>query len=216
MENIKLKYKSTFESPIRFCRLGEYHPDNYYMNKCTLLFDNLFDKEFYKIEKIEGGGGGGQGCGYVWNAYKYIEDFIEKEIVITVTHTGNEVDIEIDYHKSNLSQKFIESIEEKIKDRFLNDQTVYIQKIYADIKDFDVIKIFNYFNNSNYRFCNTENEFCMFSTTYINNYQINNYDIKIQIILSEYVIYIYIDGFNNNLNKIGFEIEDFENYIKNI
>lgn len=27
---------------------------------------------------------------------------------------------------------------------------------------------------------------------------------------------IYIDGFNNNLNKIGFEIEDFENYLKNI
>lgn len=140
MENIKLDYKSTFESPIRFCHLGEYHPDNYYMNKCTVLFDNLFDKEFYKIEKIQGGGGG-QGCGYIFNAYKYIENFIEKEIVITVTHSGNEVDIEINYDKSNLSQKFIETMEEKIKDRFLNDQTVYTKKIYAEIKDFDVINL---------------------------------------------------------------------------
>jgi hypothetical protein len=218
MENTE--YKSTFKSPIRFCHLGENHPDNYYMNKCTLLLDNLFDKEFYKIKMIDGGGGGGQGSGYVWNTYKYTEDFIEKEISITVDHSGNEVQIIINYIKSNLSQKFIEEINKKIKDRFLNDQTVYTKIIPTKIKDFNdiyytnyVINFFNYFDKHNYYFCNSETKSYQFDITHINLYQNNNYDIKTQIIVSEYVIYIYIDGFNNNLDKIGFEIKDFENYI---
>jgi hypothetical protein len=64
MENIKLEYKSTFYSPIRFCNLGKNHPDNYYMNKCRIILNNLFDKESYKILNT---GGIGQGCGYVWD-----------------------------------------------------------------------------------------------------------------------------------------------------
>lgn len=221
MENIKLEYKSTFESPIIFFHLGENHPDNYYMNKCILILNHLSEKELYKLECIERGGGGGQGCGYVWNAYKYMEDSIEKEILLTVTHDANEVYIEINYDESNLSKKFIETIKEKIKDLFFNNQTVYTNIIHTEIKDIKdkyyenyVIKILNYFDKHNYHFCNTKTEKNLFNTIYTNHYQINNYDIKIIIIVSDSVIYIYIDGFNNNLDKIGFQIEDFENYLK--
>jgi hypothetical protein len=224
MENIKLEYKSTFESPIRFCNLGENHPDNYYMNKCRIILNNLFDKESYKILNRGGGGGGGQGCGYVWNSYEYIEDFIQKEIVITVTHDGNKVDIEIHYDKSNFSQKFIEIMEEKIKGEFLDDQTVYTKIIQTEMEDINdenythyrdyINEIFNYFNKPNYQFCNTTNSSELFKCIYVNNYQINNYDIKVKIIVSRFVIYIYIDAYNNNLNKIGFDIIDFENYFK--
>jgi len=187
MENIKLEYKSTFESPIRFCHLGENHPDNYYMNKCNIILNNLFDKESYKIINREGGGGGGQGTGYIWNSYEYIEDFTQKEIVITVTHDANKVDIKIHYDKSNFSQEFIETIEEKIKVKFLDDQTVYTKSIHTEIKDINdayyrdyVINIFNYFSKANYHLCNTMNSSELFKLIYINNYQINNYDIKIK------------------------------------
>jgi hypothetical protein len=223
MENIKLEYKSTFYSPIRFCNLGENHPDNYYMNKCRVILNNLFDKESYKILNREGGGGGGQGYGYVWNSYEYIEDFIQKEIVITVTHDANEVDIEIHYDKSNFSQKYIENIKEKIKGTFLDDQTVYTKIIQIGMEDINdihyrdyIIKIFNYFNKPNYQFSNTTNSSELFKWIYVNNYQINNYDIKVKIIVSQSIIYIYVDAYNNNLNKIGFDIIDFEKYLDNI
>ena len=47
------------------------------------------------------------------------------------------------------------------------------------------------------------------------DYIINNHNIQVQIIVNKYILYIFIDGFKNKLSTIGFDIEDFENDLRN-
>jgi hypothetical protein len=217
-----LKFNYTFLSPIKFSCLDNFGPDDYYMQKCSFLINFIFDKDKNKIEQIDGGAGGGQGSSFIWLSFEYFEDNVNKEFILSVSNDGNEINIKIDYEKSNLMEKYINNLEEKLKDKFLCDQTIFTKKIYTQKKDinsnyYDILvkKIFNYFDNiDNCHLINSLSENQLWENKYIKKYNINNYEVEIKIISTEGIIYIFINGFKNNLDKIGFNIKEFENFIK--
>jgi len=217
------KYEYTFKSPIEFCFLSKINPCNYYMEKCNILINKIFDKD---IKIIESGEGGRHDDGYIWNTYRYIEESIQINFCLMISHENDDINFKLDYVESKLILLFIENLVENLKDRFLNEQTIYTKVIKTNIKNMDdeyyvnnMIKINNYFKKPTFikKFINrsyTLNTPIIYFL-YNKDYLIDNYDIQIQVIVSEYIIHIYIDSFNNILSKIGFDIEDFENYLKN-
>jgi hypothetical protein len=217
------KYEYTFKSPIKFCFLSKINPSNYYMEKCNVLIDKIFNKD---IKIIESGEGGRHDDGYIWNTHKYVDDSIQINFCLIISHENNDIKIKLDYVESKLMLLFIENLVENLKDRFLNEQTIYTKIIKTNIKNMDdeyyvnnMIKINNYFKKPIFvkKFINrsyTLNTPIIYFL-YTKDYLIDNYDIQVQVIVSEYIIHIYIDSFNNKLNKIGFDMEDFENYLKN-
>jgi hypothetical protein len=225
MESILFYFENfeyNFKSPIEFCFLSKINPGNYYMEKCHLLIENIFNKEINKIKITESGEGGRENEGYIWNAYKYIEDSIEISFCLTVSYENNDINIKLNYVKSNLMLLFLETLEENLKDCFLNERTIYTKVIKTNIKNMEdiyyanhMVEIYKYFNKPNFQKRTTTLDASNKSFLYNRDYIINNYDIQVQVIVSENIIYIYIDGFKNKLSQIGFNIEDFENYIMN-
>ena len=61
-----------------FNRDSPLSPDNYYLNECVEILDNIFNDMKCELKEIDGGGGGCQGgCqggGYVWVAFEYLEN----------------------------------------------------------------------------------------------------------------------------------------------
>lgn len=143
-----------------------------------------------------------------------------------ISHENDDIKFKLDYVESKLILLFIENLVENLKDRFLNEQTIYTKVIKTNIKNMDdeyyvnnMIKINNFFKKPTFikKFINrsyTLNTPIIYFL-YNKDYLIDNYDIQVQVIVSEYIIHIYINSFNNILSKIGFDIEDFENYLKN-
>jgi hypothetical protein len=193
------------------------------MEKCNILINKIFHKD---IKIIESGEGGRHDDGYIWNTYKYIDDSIQINFCLMISHENDDIKFKLDYVESKLILLFIENLVENLKDRFLNEQTIYTKVIKTNIKNMDdeyyvnnMIKINNYFKKPTFikKFINksyTLNTHIIYFL-YNKDYLINNYDIQVQVIVSEYIIHIYIDSFNNKLSKIGFDMEDFENYLKN-
>jgi hypothetical protein len=93
-------------------------PDNYYLEQCDIILYGIFKNINCELKEINGGGGGGQGCGWVWTAYEYFEDKIKKDIVISVTHDGLDIEIDIrcDKTKQNILNEFLDKLNNLISD----------------------------------------------------------------------------------------------------
>ena len=87
-------------------------PDNYYLDKCTMILDSIFKNIKCDLKEIDGGGG------YVWIAYEYFENEIKKDICITVIHDG--LDIEVDIFCTDktydILNKFLDELNNLIND----------------------------------------------------------------------------------------------------
>jgi hypothetical protein len=86
-----------FKSKLIFDSNNDIQPDNYYLNEIIDLLHKTCKNKKINIgfEPCDGGGTGGQGCGNVWNAYEYYFNNIKKIILISSTHVGLDIEIEI-------------------------------------------------------------------------------------------------------------------------
>ena len=94
-------------------------PDNYYLDKCTMILDSIFKNIKCDLKEIDYGGGGGQGGGgYVWIAYEYFENEIKKDICITVIHDGLNIEVEIRCIDKtyDILNKFLDELNKLIND----------------------------------------------------------------------------------------------------
>ena len=216
------KFESSFKSPIEFCFLSKINQGEYYMERSNVLINKLFDNDINKIRIMESGEGGRKNEGYIWNAYKYIEDLTEIKFCLTISYEDNDIKFQLYYVESKLMILFIEVLVNNLKENFLNERTIYTKVIKKNIKDREdkyyvdqMFKIYNYFNKNHFQQKTITLDTSIKSFLYNRDYIINNYNIQVQVIVCEYIIYIYIDGFKNKLSTIGFNIEDFENDLKN-
>lgn len=80
-----------FVSVKKFSPREVLQPDNYYLEKCIEELEKMC-----VLHDVEGGGGGGQGCGYSWMSACYEEGLMMKEICVCVTHEDHNIEIKID------------------------------------------------------------------------------------------------------------------------
>jgi hypothetical protein len=93
-----------------FDRNSSVSPDNYYLNECVMILDNIFKNIKCDLKEIDGGGGGGQGGGYVWVAFEYLENKITKNICISVMHDALDVEVDISCDDKIILNKFLDKL----------------------------------------------------------------------------------------------------------
>ena len=99
-----------------FDRNSSVSPDNYYIDECVKILDNIFNGMKCELKEIDGGGGGGQGGGYVWVAFEYLENQITKNICIKVTYEVLDVEVKISCDDKHILNKFLDKLNNLIND----------------------------------------------------------------------------------------------------
>ena len=99
-----------------FNRDSPLSPDNYYLNECVEILDNIFNGMKCELKEIDGGGGGCQGGGYVWVAFEYLENQITKDVCINVMHDGLDIEVNIYCDDKIILNKFLDKLNNLIND----------------------------------------------------------------------------------------------------
>jgi len=99
-----------------FNRDSPLSPDNYYLNECVAILDNIFNGMKCELKEIDGGGGGCQGGGYVWVAFEYLENQITKDVCIKVMHEALDVEVKIYCDDKIILNKFLDKLNNLIND----------------------------------------------------------------------------------------------------
>ncbi len=86
-----------FTTNIVFNKDSHISPDNYYLDECATILEELCKYKKYNLRIIDGGGYGGQWNGNVWIAYEYFESEIKKEIILSITHDALDIEIKINF-----------------------------------------------------------------------------------------------------------------------
>jgi hypothetical protein len=77
------------------------HPDSYYMGECEYILCSLCDKFGVYLYETYVTGCGGQGCGYLFKVYEFINPYTDEKDTIDLYVDYNAYNIEIKSSSTN-------------------------------------------------------------------------------------------------------------------